>query len=149
VGPLAALVIAAATGSCDAVTVPPSATPFTPTAPLMRYPSGGGYSFDGATWTFHGSVNPNGSSTDVVLEVGSGTTEAPTFDRELPVAEGLILPDAFEFQTSNLIAPFCVRFTATNEVGVTSTPALCPTAPHLSFPPDPTVAPSAGSGYGP
>ena len=121
---LAALAVAVVAASCDAVTPSPSATPFVPTAPLMRYPGGGGYSFDGTTWTFHGSVNPNGSPTDVVLEVGSGTSEAPTFDRELPVAEGLILPEAFEFQTSELEAPFCVRFTATNEVGSTSTAAL-------------------------
>lgn len=143
---LVALAVAVAVGSCDAVTISPSATASPPTAPLMRFPGGGGYSFDGTTWTFHGSVNPNGSPTDVVLEVGSGTREAPAFDRSLPVAEGLILPEAFEFETDELVAPFCVRFTATNAVGTTSTPPLCLRAGLASFPPDPEVGPSPSAG---
>ena len=133
-------------GSCDAVTVTPSATASPPTAPLMRYQSQAIVIFDGTTWTFYGSVNPNGSPTDVVLEVGSGTEEAPAFDRSLPVAEDLILPEAFEFHTSDLEAPFCVRFTATNDVGVTSTDAYCPLAGRASFPPDPEVGPTPSSG---
>jgi hypothetical protein len=141
------LAIGAVAAACDAVPVTPTATPFRPTAPLMRYQSSSAWELDGANWTFKGSVNPNGSPTDVVLEIGSGTEGDPAFDRSLPVKEGLILPEAFEFETDDPVPPFCVRFTATNEVGTTSTPALCPTR-AFDPPPDSTVAPSA-SGYGP
>jgi hypothetical protein len=143
---LIAVAVAVAVGSCDAVTISPSASPRPPTAPLMRYQSSSAWELDGSTWTFKGSVNPNGSPTDVVLEVGSGTPEAPIFDRSLPVGEGLILPEAFEFQATSLVAPFCVRFTARNEVGETSTPASCPLAPRLLSPPDPGVGPTPSSG---
>ena len=144
----AALAVVAGGAACDAVTVPPSASASAATAPLMRYQSQSIWELDGSTWTFFGSVNPNGSPTDVVLEVGSGTEDAPAFDRTLSVAEGLILPEAFDFDATLVEMPFCVRFTATNEVGTTSTPPLCPVARRVSFPPppDPGVGPTPSSG---
>src|SRR5712675_472921 len=37
-------------------------------------------------WTFTGSVDPQGDSTDVVLEIGPGPSTARVFNQQIPVA---------------------------------------------------------------
>ena len=88
-------------------------------------------------WTFTGNVDPQGDPTDVVLEVGPGPANARRFDSKVPVKQGLVAAGPLTIATREIpdIDEICVRFTATNSGGTSSSPPLC-------FPHDlPTFAP--------
>ena len=102
---------------------PETPTPEPLTAPPIRL---GDWSSSNGRWTFNATVNPRGSPTDVVLEYGFGPASAPVFDVTVPVEDGLF--DAAAVTVTVDIgeeAPFCARFTATNEVGSTSSEPRC------------------------
>lgn len=103
--------------------VPPSPTPSPATAPTIVV---GNWSASNGRWTFNATVHPRGSPTDVVLEYGFDPASAPVFDITVPVEDGLF--DATAVTVTVDIgeeAPFCARFTATNEVGSTSSEPFC------------------------
>ena len=78
------------------------------------------------TWVFNVSVDPNGSSTDVVLEYGTPFAGPPAFDQTVVAAQHIMGPRAVATRIDLPIGDgFCVRFTATNEVGVTSGEPYC------------------------
>ncbi len=81
-------------------------------------------------WTFTGRVDPEGDPTDVVLEVGPGPSTARRFDAQLPVAEGLTEAGPVTITTREIpdVDEICVRFTATNSAGRSSSTPLC--VPH-------------------
>ena len=78
-------------------------------------------------WSFTGRIDPEGDPTDVVLEIGAGPAASPEFDAEVPVTEGLLEPASLTIATSDipLGGDVCVRFTATNGLGTTSSEPLC------------------------
>ena len=89
-------------------------------------------------WTFTGNVDPQGDATDVVLEIGPGPANARRFDRKVPVQQGLVAAGPLSIATREIpdIDEICVRFTATNSGGTSSSAPLC-------FPHDlPTFAPA-------
>jgi hypothetical protein len=91
-------------------------------------------------WTFTGHVDPQGDSTDVILEIGPGPATTRVFDNELPVARGLTVPSPLTITTGEIpdIPEICVRFSATNSSGTSVTSPLC-------FPHDlPSFVPDAG-----
>jgi hypothetical protein len=103
--------------------VPATPTPEPLTAPTIRV---GDWSASNSRWTFNATVNPRGSPTDVFLEYGFGPASAPAFDVMVPVEGDLF--DATAVTVTVDIgeeAPFCARFTATNEVGTTSSEPRC------------------------
>jgi hypothetical protein len=90
-------------------------------------------------WTFTGHVDPEGDATDVVLEIGPGPATARRFDARVPVEQDLMAAGPLTIATHEIpdIKDICVRFTATNGAGTTSSSPLC-------FPHDlPTIAPPA------
>jgi hypothetical protein len=118
--PLLALAIAA----CGEP-VEPSATP-TPeplAAPTIVV---GSFTGINGRWTFNASVHPRGSPTDIVLEYHLGPEGSGEFDQHVDVKTGLVASGTV---TAQLVladdAVFCVRFTATNEVGTTSSEPRC------------------------
>jgi hypothetical protein len=78
-------------------------------------------------WTIHASVDPKGSPTDVFVEYGPGPAESPGFTESIVVENDLIEPTSIS-PTVDLPADveLCVRLTATNEVGSSSTTPRCP-----------------------
>ncbi len=91
-------------------------------------------------WTFTGTVDPLGDSTDVVLEIGPGPSTARVFNQQIPVAQGLMVPTRLTAATRDIpdIPEICVRFSATNSSGTSVTSPLC-------FPHDlPSFVPEAG-----
>ena len=78
-------------------------------------------------WTFTGRVEPEGDPTDVVLEVGPGPATARRFDTRLPVAEDLTEEGPLTITTREIpdIDEVCVRFTATNSLGTSSSKPVC------------------------
>lgn len=78
-------------------------------------------------WTFTGHVDPEGQLTDVVLEVGPGPVTARAFDRRIPVAQDLTDPGPLTITTRDIpdSGEICVRFTATNNAGSSSSTPLC------------------------
>lgn len=138
---LAAALVAAA---CDA-TAPASATPpgSTPTPTVGVFADRPGIAIDttwthqGAGWTITGSVDPHGSPTDVVLGIGPGPETLRQFPTDVPVAQGVTVAGPLSITTDKIpdIPLICVRFTATNAAGASSSSPLC-------FPHDlPTAAP--------
>lgn len=90
-------------------------------------------------WTFNGTVDPEGDATDVVLEIGPGPATARRFDAKVPVDEDLMTAGPLTITTRAIpdIDEICVRFTATNSAGTSSSSPLC-------FPHDlPSIAPPA------
>ena len=88
-------------------------------------------------WTFTGNVDPQGDATDVILEIGPGPATARRFDTKVPVQQDLMAAGPLSIETREIpdIDEVCVRFTATNSVGTSSSSPLC-------FPHDlPTFAP--------
>ena len=128
------LVIAAA---CDAAVPSPSVSPSALAALRPAIQIDQQWAAADGQWTFTGRVDPDGEPTDVVLEVGPGPANARQFDATLPVTQGITAAGPVTITTRNLpdIDEICVRFTATNVAGSSSTPPLC-------FPRDlPTVGP--------
>jgi hypothetical protein len=123
---VAALVVAAIAAGCE-----PSASPLSPTEPPLKAPTiqFDRYTATNGVWTFYATVNPGGSPTEVVLETGVGTEDAPVFDDRVPVASDMLssgqVTAVVEYPED---VAFCVRFTARNEVGTTSTAPRCPAA---------------------
>jgi hypothetical protein len=90
-------------------------------------------------WTFTGNVDPQGEATDVILEIGPGPATARRFDTRVPVQQDLTAAGSLRIDTREIpdIDEICVRFTATNSGGTTSSSPLC-------FPHDlPSFAPTA------
>ena len=87
-------------------------------------------------WSFTGRFDPNGSPTDVVLDIGRGPAADPTFTDHVPVQAALVEQATLTFSTTKIPdAPeVCVRFTATNALGTVSSKPLCfdPSAPPPS-----------------
>lgn len=89
-------------------------------------------------WTFTGRVDPEDDPTDVVLEVGPGPSTLRRFDSQVQVVQGRMAAGPLTITTAAIpdIKDLCVRFTATNSVGASSSSPLC-------FPHDlPTIAPA-------
>lgn len=97
----------------------------------------------GGQWTFTGSVDPQGAATTVVLEIGPGPQTLRQFDTQVPVVGQVTTTTPLSVTTSKIpdIDLICVRFTATNAAGKSSTPPLC--FPHDLPTPQPPGAPTA------
>jgi hypothetical protein len=78
-------------------------------------------------WTFTGRLDPGGEPTDVFLDVGSGPATGARFDTQLPVAQDLAEVATLAFTTADMpeVDEICVRFTATNSLGTSSSAPLC------------------------
>lgn len=90
-------------------------------------------------WTFTGNVDPQDDPTDVLLEIGPGPATARRFDTRLPVVQAVTSPIPLSIATRQIpdIDEICVRFSATNGGGMTSSTPLC-------FPHDlPIIEPAA------
>jgi hypothetical protein len=78
---LMAIAIAALAVACAVPDPTPSPTPESaePTAapPTVMWWFGSSWAYDGATWSTQGYLEPNGDPTTVVVEVGTGTIDAP------------------------------------------------------------------------
>lgn len=102
---------------------PESPTPSPATAPTIVV---GNFTGMDGRWTFNASVHPRGGPTDVVLEYYLGPEGSGDFDQRIEVETGLLDSSTV---TAQLVladdAVFCVRFTATNEVGATSSEPRC------------------------
>jgi hypothetical protein len=100
----------------------PSFVPLSPTVQIDPT-----WTVAGDEWTFRGRVDPRGAPTDVVLEIGPGPASAGRFDIEVPVGQDMT--DAATLTISTTEVPesgeVCVRFTAANELGSSSTSPLC------------------------
>lgn len=139
---LAGIVVGAvALAGCDA-----TAPSLAPTPPALRPAVQIDPSWQAANgqWTFTGRVDPQGDPTVVVLEVGPGPATTRQFDRQLPVATDLTDQGPLTITTRDIpdIDEICVRFSATNSAGTSSSTPLC--VPHdlPSFVVD-TVPPAA------
>jgi hypothetical protein len=124
-----------ALGGCGGA--PPTASPGRPAVQID--PSW--TSADGR-WTFTGRVDPAGQPTSVILEIGPGPETARRFDTQQPVAGDLTTAGPLMITTRDIPdnAEVCVRFTATNDAGRSSSQPLCiaPEAPSI-VPAGPTV----------
>jgi hypothetical protein len=138
---IAAIVLVAA--ACDAIAPSPTPGAATPGPTVGVFADRPGVAIDGTwtrkgeDWTLTGSVDPQGSPTDVVLEIGPGPETLRQFDAQVPVTKGLTTAGPLTVTTDQIpdIAIICVRFTATNAAGTSSSSPLC-------FPHDlPTPAP--------
>jgi hypothetical protein len=128
-------------GACDPAPSPSAA--IVPTGTPSAFADRPAVKIDGTwtalngQWTFTGSVDPEGSPTDVVLDVGPGPITLRQFDTHVPVAQAMATAGPVQVSTTAIpdIPEICVRFTATNAAGTSSTTPLC-------FPHDlPTAAP--------
>jgi hypothetical protein len=120
---LAALVVGAvALGACDAATASPTPEPVPPGIAIDQQ----WQAIDGQ-WTFTGHVDPLGSPTDVVFEIGPGPSTARQFDTKLTVARALTDAGPLTITTAEIpdIDEICVRFSATNIAGTSSSSPLC------------------------
>jgi hypothetical protein len=134
IGPMLGLVGVLALFGCEAVapSVAPSPTGVRPAIQIDQQ-----WTANGGQWTFTGQVDPAGDPTDVVLEVGPGPANLRRFDSRIPAGQGLLEAGPLTITTTEIpdIADICVRFTATNRSGSSSSSPLC-------FPHDPpTIAP--------
>jgi hypothetical protein len=125
---LAGVVGTAVVAGCVAPT--PSATPTVPPAPKPSVQIDPTWQADGGEWTFTGRVDPQGDPTDVVLEIGPGPATARQFNPQIPVAQDVMEAGPLTISTRDIpdIDEICVRFTATNSAGTSSTSPLC--VPH-------------------
>ena len=114
--------------ACDssAPTAPPSATPGV-FADRPAVGIGNTWTAQNGKWTFTGSIDPLGAPTDVVLDVGPGPQTLRQFDSHLAVAQQVVDAQELTITTDQIpdIPEICVRFTATNRVGSSSTSPLC------------------------
>ena len=132
------LVVAIAVPGCGTDLPPPSVTP-TAAAVRPAVQIDQMWTATNGRWTFKGTVDPEGLPTDVVLEIGPGPATARRFDGKVAVAQDVVVAGPLTVTTREIpnIKDICVRFTATNGGGTTSSSPLC-------FPHDlPTIAPPA------
>lgn len=125
---LAGVIVAiAALAGCDASTPTPSPTAFA-SRPAVQID--GTWQASNGQWTFTGRVDPQGDPTDIVLDIGPGPATTRQFDQRIPVAQGLTEAGPLTITTRDIpdIAEICVRFTATNSAGTSSSTPLC--IPH-------------------
>ncbi|MBI3750658.1 MAG: hypothetical protein HY263_03230 [Chloroflexi bacterium] len=101
-----------------------------PGAPLVRIdsvaPAANGQ------WTVLAYIDPKGATTDVVLDVGTGPATAPTYTAHVSMTKAMT--EAASLQVSTEVPnaeQVCVRVTATNSNGTTSSAPTCfsPAAP--------------------
>jgi hypothetical protein len=120
------IVLAACDATTPTVAPSPTANPSTLAArPAIRIdPS---WKASNGRWTFTGTVDPQGDPTDVILEIGPGPSTLRHFDQQVSVANGLTDPGPLTISTTNIpdIPEICVRFSATNGAGTSSTSPLC------------------------
>jgi hypothetical protein len=105
---------------------PPSAAPSVVAArPAIRIAQE--WTATNGQWTFTGQVDPEGDPTDVVLEVGPGPANARRFDARIPVEQGRTTAGSLTVTTREIpdIPEICVRFTATNTGGTSSSSPVC------------------------
>ena len=129
------VVLIAALG-CGSGPPPPTASPTTLSVrPAVQIDQT--WTATNGLWTFKGDVDPEGDATDVVLEIGPGPATARRFDGKVVVAQDLVDAGPLTIATREIpdLKDICVRFTATNSAGTSSSSPLC-------FPHDlPTIAP--------
>lgn len=124
---------------CDAMTdsssSSPSPAPFGARPGIQIDPT---WQNDGVTWTFTGRVDPQGTATDVVLEIGPGPSTLREFPGRIDVAVGVIEPGPLTISTREIpdIPDVCVRFNATNSFGTSASTPLCSPHDRPSFIPD-------------
>jgi hypothetical protein len=128
--------------SCDSPPPSPSPTGAPGRPGIQIDPS---WTATNGQWTFTGRVDPQGDPTDVVLEIGPGPITLRQFDRTLPVSKALVDAGPLTITTSAIpdIDEICVRFSATNGVGTSSSTPLCFAHDLPSFSPDVGVDPPA------
>jgi len=125
---LAGVIVAmAALAGCDAT--PPTAAP---TAFALRpaVQIDGTWQASDGQWTFTGRVDPQGDPTDIVLDVGPGPATVRQFNQQIPVDQDVTDEGPLTITTRDIpdIEEICVRFTATNSAGTSSSTPLC--VPH-------------------
>lgn len=122
-------------GACGAETGSPSPSPLAARPGIQMDTS---WQADAGTWTFTGRVDPQGAATDVVLEIGPGPSTLRQFDRRVDVVAGAVDPGPLSISTRDLpdIPEICVRFTATNSAGTSSSTPLCVPHDRPTFVPD-------------
>jgi hypothetical protein len=125
----AAAVLLVALGACEFA--PATIAPLTPPPPTAAARPGiqidETWQVQDGEWTFTGRVDPEGDATDVVLEIGPGPATARRFDARVEVLNGVVDAAPLRITTSEIpdIDEICVRFTATNGVGASSSRPLC------------------------
>jgi hypothetical protein len=125
---LAGVVVAvAALAGCDA-TAPTAAPTAFALRPAVQIDST--WQASNGQWTFTGRVDPQGDPTDVVLDVGPGPATTRQFNQQIPVAQDVTEAGPLTITTRDMpdIDEICVRFTATNSAGTSSSTPLC--VPH-------------------
>ena len=144
---MVALVVALGCDNRPAPSTAPTATGVRPAVQIDQT-----WTATNGQWTFTGTVDPEGDATDVVLEIGPGPATARRFDGKVAVAQDLVDAGPLTIATREIpdIKDICVRFTATNSGGTTSSSPLCfphdlpsfapPAAPTVEIDPAWTVA---------
>jgi hypothetical protein len=96
-----------------------------PTAPTVQIDER--WTVANGEWTFKARVDPKGVATDVTLEIGPGPASSGRFDTSVPAAEDLTESATLTITTREIpdVDEVCVRFTATNSVGTSSSTPLC------------------------
>jgi hypothetical protein len=129
---IAIAAIALLVAACDASAPSPIPTA-TPVPTVGVFADRPGIAMDetwtaqGGQWTFTGSVDPQGSPASVVLDIGPGPETLRQFDTHLPVAQAVTTAGPLTITTAQIpdIQVICVRFTATNAAGSSSSRPLC------------------------
>ena len=120
--------IGSAIAGCAPVEAPTEQVRPTPTPgpPSLRFSSSTGWTSDGHTWEISVIVETKGLPTDVLAEYHLGLEDGP-FDQSIAVADDVIDAGRVSIHTTELPVdkPFCLRFTATNELGIASTVPHC------------------------
>ena len=84
-------------------------------------------------WAISAYIDPMHAATDVVLDIGTGPASSPVYTKHVPVATGMTDPASQQvsFDLPAGATEVCVRITATNSVGTTTTVPSCfsPAAP--------------------
>jgi hypothetical protein len=84
-------------------------------------------------WSISAYVDPMHAATDAVLDIGTGPASSPSYTKHVPLATGMSDPASLQvaFDLPAGAAEVCVRVTATNSVGTTSSDPTCfsPAAP--------------------
>jgi hypothetical protein len=120
------MVLAGCDTSAPTVAPNPTANPSTFAArPAIRMDPR--WTASNGAWTFTGTVDPQGDPTDLILEIGPGPSTLRRFDQQVPVAQAVAEAGPVTVTTRAIpdIPEICVRFSATNSAGTSSTSPLC------------------------